>query len=403
VNSAADFLLCDARASLERQLNALPQTGLATVFAGWVAQAPATDIHVSQAVSAAVHRSGAQQDFQTVATIGYALSAGFVGASAHGTLKQGLERLIGRQAFVDEVPMCSDGIGLLGVALGTRELGDSSLSARVVAWLASFVKRVYEMEGTESWQRALFSAVDHVLGDKLEIPSTTSAEAADVRVALHARGIFPAGMKTEGREDSEAFAVIARTSLEAIPYERAAMRLTALKWIIRAAPVAVPGRMTPDALMRLLERVPAGLRRWTWEEKSPVRSGTPRQWDVDNEYHVQNLLWLLLAPLIPDLDDEQYLTKIGQKNPRADLYIPSMKLFIEVKFVRAGDSFQKIVDEISSDATLYNALGNECRDIIAFIWDDSARSQEHDYLKQGLKRLPGITDVVVISRPSDWK
>ena len=61
-----------------------------------------------------------------------------------------------------------------------------------------------------------------------------------------------------------------------------------------------------------------------------------RQWHVDNEYHVQNLLWVLLAPIFPDLDDEQYLTKIGQKNPRADLYIPSMKLIVEAKFLRAG-------------------------------------------------------------------
>ncbi len=66
-------------------------------------------------------------------------------------------------------------------------------------------------------------------------------------------------------------------------------------------------------------------------------SGTARQWHIDNEYHVQNLLWVLLAPIFPDLDDEQYLTKIGQKNPRADLYIPSMKLIVEVKFLRAGE------------------------------------------------------------------
>jgi len=113
-------------------------------------------------------------------------------------------------------------------------------------------------------------------------------------------------------------------------------------------------------------------------------------------------LWALLAPIFPDLDDEQYLAKIGQKNPRADLYIPSMKLIIEAKFLRPGDRMQKIIDEISSDASLYNAMGNDCAGIIPFIWDDSARSQEHDYLRQGLKKLPGIIDAVVVSRPSDW-
>ena len=79
-----------------------------------------------------------------------------------------------------------------------------------------------------------------------------------------------------------------------------------------------------------------------------------------------------------------------------------MRLIVEVKFLRLGDRIQKIIDEISSDASLYNAMGNDCAGIIPFIWDDSARSHEHDYLRQGLKRLPGIIDAVVISRPSNW-
>jgi hypothetical protein len=74
----------------------------------------------------------------------------------------------------------------------------------------------------------------------------------------------------------------------------------------------------------------------------------------------------MLAPIFPDLDDEQYLTKIGHKNPRADLHIPSMKLIVEAKFLRAGDKMQKSIDEISSDASLYNAMGNDCAGIIPF-------------------------------------
>ena len=64
-----------------------------------------------------------------------------------------------------------------------------------------------------------------------------------------------------------------------------------------------------------------------------------------------------------------------------------MKLIVEVKFLRAGDKMQKIIDEIASDASLYNAMGNDCAGIIAFIWDDSARSHEHDYLRPGLKEV----------------
>lgn len=123
---------------------------------------------------------------------------------------------------------------------------------------------------------------------------------------------------------------------------------------------------------------------------------------MDHEYHVQNLLWALLAPIFPDLDDEQYLTKIGHKNPRADFYIPSMKLVIEAKFLRPGDRMQKIIDEISSDTGLYSAMGNDCSGIIPVVWDDGARSHEHDYLRQGLRKLPNIVDAIILSRPSGW-
>jgi hypothetical protein len=123
---------------------------------------------------------------------------------------------------------------------------------------------------------------------------------------------------------------------------------------------------------------------------------------MDHEYHVQNLLWALLAPIFPDLDDEQYLAKIGHKSPRADFYIPSMKIVIEAKFLRPEDRMQKVIDEISSDTGLYSALGNDCEGIIPVVWDDGARSHEHDYLRQGLRKLPNVVDAIVVSRPSAW-
>jgi hypothetical protein len=165
----------------------------------------------------------------------------------------------------------------------------------------------------------------------------------------------------------------------------------------------VPGRISAQDLTHLIERIPAGLRKWTWETKPRTANAPIRHWHIDNEYHVQNLLWATLAPIFPDLDDEQYLVKIGQKSPRADLHIPSMRLIIEAKFLRRGEPMQRVIDEISSDTGLYSAMGNDCAGIIPFIWDDSARSHEHDYLRQGLKKLPNIIDAVVVSRPSDWK
>ena len=161
----------------------------------------------------------------------------------------------------------------------------------------------------------------------------------------------------------------------------------------------VPERSTIQNLVRLLERVPAGLRRWAWEERARTRGGEVRKWHIDNEYHVQDLLYFLLAPVFPDLKDEEYFPSLGQKQPRTDLFIPSMKLIIEVKFLRQTDNVTKIIDELGSDASLYLSAGTDYSGIIAFIWDDSRRNEEHSLLQNGLRQIRGIFDAVIISRP----
>jgi hypothetical protein len=159
------------------------------------------------------------------------------------------------------------------------------------------------------------------------------------------------------------------------------------------------GSFSLEDVSKLLKRVPAGLRRWTWEGKSRTQGGTPRQWCIENEYHVQNLLYFLLAAVFPDIREEEYTRSVGQKKPRVDLEIPSLKLVIEIKFWYRKDNPQKIIGEIAEDTSLYLAQGSPHEHMIAFIWDDSCRTEEHDLLDSGIKTLPGIFDVVIVSRP----
>ena len=159
------------------------------------------------------------------------------------------------------------------------------------------------------------------------------------------------------------------------------------------------GFFSLEDVSKLLKGVPAGLRRWTWEEKPRTHGGTPRQWYIENEYHVQNLLYFLLAAVFADIIEEEYTGSVGQKKPRVDLVIPSLKLVIEIKFWYGKDKSQRIIEEIAEDTSLYLAQGSPHEQMIAFIWDDSRRTEEHDLLKSGLKNLKGIFDVVIVSRP----
>jgi hypothetical protein len=401
VNPVGRLLLSDAQAVLNRQLANRPQPDFAIVFGYWLSPDSATRAEAALVAGDAVQRAGAQQDFHTVASIGLALDIGLLDLAAAEPLRQGLKRLAGRSPFIDGTPMsfCSDAVGILAVAVGCKALGDSAISTKIVGWFTKFLKTIYDMAGTENWQRYLFHAADLLVGGSIGIRPPTSDDISDVRVVLSVKAILPS--LVFGDEES-ALIFIARHATEELSYERAAMRSAALKWLVRSAPIIAPERATVEAIVRLLGRVPAGLRKWTWETAPRTPNGIARRWHIDHEYHVQNLIWMLLAPIFPDLDDEQYLTKIGPKNPRADLYIPSMRLVVEAKFLRASDRIQKVIDEIAADLSLYRALGNECAGVIAFIWDDSARSHEHDYLRQGLKKLPGLIDAVIVSRPSNW-
>jgi hypothetical protein len=159
------------------------------------------------------------------------------------------------------------------------------------------------------------------------------------------------------------------------------------------------GSFSLEDVSKLLKRVPAGLRRWTWEGNSRTKGGQPRQWCIENEYHVQNLLYFLLAAVFADIREEEYTRSVGQKKPRVDLEIPSLKLVIEIKFWYRKDKPQRIIGEIAEDTSLYLAQGSPHEQMIAFIWDDSRRTEEHDLLESGIKTLPGIFDVVIVSRP----
>ncbi|MEG4809456.1 hypothetical protein QUA79_18425 [Microcoleus sp. F8-D1] len=159
------------------------------------------------------------------------------------------------------------------------------------------------------------------------------------------------------------------------------------------------GSFSLEDVSKLLKQVEAGLRRWTWEGKSRKQGGQPRQWCIENEYHVQNLLYFLLAAVFADIIEEEYTGAVGQKKPRVDLVIPSLKLVIEIKFWYRKDKPQRIIGEIAEDTSLYLAEGSLHEQIIAFIWDDSCRREEHHLLKSGIKKMKGIFDVVIVSRP----
>lgn len=390
-----EVLIADARAALERALQALRgREDLLEAFSDWLAgQRPG-------AAGQASRRTGAQRTYSDVAMLGYAADAGGLDQTGMVALRSGLEWISGRPAFVDGAPtgLGTDGVAALGIALGARAVSSPHVE-KVSEWFGPVANAAHG-SGIAVWHRLLFAiagrAIDVVAGSKASLLDGP----ADLRLAMSARGLFQ--YDSIATEEADALSVIEAAKAEDLsqlsPAE-SAIRLAALNWIVRVGPVALPGRVTTDQVAALLRRVPTALRLWTWEARARTRGGTARRWEIDHEYHVQNLLWTILAPLLPDLREEESTPSVAQKHPRADLCVPSLRLIIEVKFLRAAVPFSNIVEEVAADAALYFAAGSPYEAMLVFLWDDSRRVEEHDVFIRGVRQIPRIADVVVVPRP----
>ena len=57
---------------------------------------------------------------------------------------------------------------------------------------------------------------------------------------------------------------------------------------------------------------------------------------------------------------------------------------------------------LNHDGRSYD-LGSGYGHIVAFVWDDEARTEEHAELRRGLLQIRGVEDAIVVSRPSKMK
>jgi hypothetical protein len=338
--------------------------------------------------------TGAARRPDHAAAIGFACQAPDA-VSVNPTLVCNLfEWLSARQYFLPHRPpqLEQDGIALLGLSLAVRFLPDL---VQYRSWLNDFITRSLELLPQASWDSALTTAARCIL-DPLQEFRSLSAMLPEVAVALQSKGL----LGSYGEVGPLAWkAVAAMRGLEEGP-THAATLLIAFDQLVNDS---LPARLTNievEDVKRIILALPRAVQRWTWDESPKTLRSALGRWEIENEYHVQNLLWAILAPIFPDLDDEKYLQSIGQLQPRYDLAIPKLNLIIEAKFVRRSTSFSKIIGEIAEDLTLYLRTGTPWRHLIPVVWDDAARTEEHHEFLRGLRSMEGIAEAVVISRPA---
>ena len=395
------MLISDAREALRNaamsEANGNP---LAAAFLGWLLRGGDWIALLADAAGRAAAAKGADRSSRNVAVLGFACGIEALKPRFADEFVRQLEWSMGRPNFATGGEPCgvvADPLNFAGVVAGAESVLDNAARNRFEKWAAAAWKDADALIEGGNWRRGLLNSLRTRMGDA-KGNRTDAGELVWLAAGLQGRGW---GTPAENAVSDVLKAVITDAAEVSDGFE-AGLRLAAVDWAIARAMDFDVAALTVGDVAEVLQRVPSVFQRWTWEDKPrTARHGAqPRRWHIENEYHFQSLLYTVLKPLIPALEEERYLPPTGTYQPRADLCIPGLELVVEVKFWYRGKSVKDLTEEIAADLTLYLRGDSLYRKVIAVIWDDGARTEEQAELKRGLKGLNGLFDVVIVNRPS---
>lgn len=289
-----------------------------------------------------------------------------------------------------------DVISLLGLCLGLSATSVDSGDNSANKWLENIIYKCFSYQIEPIVLTLLLGALN-----TLNISSIDSCTPHPCTSAfLKSKSLT----ETTENQEIEAFEIIILKTNKTLSVDAAAIYYGALSWLLRKSANLQTAKTSINDVIYILKGIGTRtFKRWCWEDKarSKKREATPVKWQIQNEYHVQDLLWSVLSPIFPDLEDEENLPSFGQKHPRYDLGIPSLKLIIEVKFIYNGQpsEFANIIEGIAADTSLYLSEPEKYSCIIPFIWDDSRKTEQYTELISGLTKVNGILDIIIIPKP----
>lgn len=367
--TATAILLRDAEATLRITTLAHDLSSLEAAFVAWLRAEPPPPL-LTDALTPPLRQ------YEHVALAALAEAAGWAVDSSD--LEDGLRWLV--EVALDRAgvpaPVVSDGIAQVILGLAARER----------PWVGAWCEQVLARGATvvPAWSAD---------GGRV-VRGGPSSCAPELRLALASRGVVASS-------DADANALIETLLQGELPDDafHACVLLIALDWTRRSAPVVLPGQATPEMVARLLAEAPRALQHWPWEDKRKTKNSRAAKWHVDSEYHVQALLWAMLAPVFPDLRREEYAPQVGPIQPRVDFGIPSLRLLIEAKFARTRAALKETVNEIAQDNSNYFATPGRYDRLLVFVWDNGAHSEDHALVREGLRKYERVIDAVIVSRP----
>lgn len=348
-------------------------------------------------------KQGAARTYRDVATLGFAVSVLSQLENVEDSLLAGLQWMKERKTFTpNRMPTFEvDGLALLGIAQGIAECKEQMMGLK--EWVINLLQESLKNTRLDPSERSYMCAANLLICRSLNvtIPIGVSDIESDLALVLNAKGFHKVTQEIE----RETLALILQSDHTEQDINRAAVQLAALESLLRQTPKALLHTPSVEGIVQLLSSINRSFRRWHRREKAQSRKeGTkPIQWLPSNEAHVQDLLWFLLAPIFPDLEDEEHLPSSDHKHPKYHLGIPSLRLIIEIKWIVNGNpsEFDKIVEEVSVKTFSYLSPSSRYDKLIIFVWDNSHTTEEHQPLLQELQKIEEVVDAVVIPCPRE--
>ncbi|UJP64888.1 PD-(D/E)XK nuclease domain-containing protein [Mongoliitalea daihaiensis] len=98
--------------------------------------------------------------------------------------------------------------------------------------------------------------------------------------------------------------------------------------------------------------------------------------EIEDEYDVQDILYVILKSVFPNLRDEDAIAKVGAKTTKIDLIIREEKILVEVKMIKAKESNEThFIEELKVDFESYH----ECkwlRKLFCFVYDPYKKTRD---------------------------
>jgi len=319
-------------------------------------------------------------------------------ATARAALATGLPRLMARDLFRDRVTFVSSSRQVLGIALAAQAIaGDLPVFG---GWLLDVLSDT-RLQPAGRFQELIYQHVRVMLGGD---PAPSDCRSADDAAVLALTDWMAAcGTVRPPASAGERHAFQQRLVGEAIRTDPVQLTVPQAAVLYRAVTAALDASIDQMVLSRshlgaVLRRFEGAMRRWRWDDDSLAN---PIQWPITSEREVQDILWLILRSVFEDAVEEETLPKLGHSAYRADFGLPQLGVLIEVKYARNHGDFKKIEKEVMEDSVAYLSGITAYKEIVVFIYDASASVQEHAITEAALRKLRGVSDVVIVSRPGE--